>query len=189
MKFNGHLLLYIYCSPGFLNEDFMTYLNQRALQESETRDNAVIYRNKSKFLKVQSSSGYRNAIEELLEKPEVMSQLNDVKAIDEVKALQAFYGMLSKDEQRACYSLKEVFHANSLHAIESLLITDQMYRMNTDLNMRARVIELMDEVKESGGTVYKFSSLHISGEQLNNYTGIAAILRFPMNMEELDGDV
>ena len=28
--------------------------------------------------------------------------------------------------------------------------------------------------------MYQFSSLHVSGEQLNMYTGIAAILRFPI---------
>lgn len=31
-----------------------------------------------------------------------------------------------------------------------------------------------------------FSSLHPSGEKLNNLSGIAAILRFPLNMEYLD---
>lgn len=48
----------------------------------------------------------------------------------------------------------------------------------------------MDGVKEAGGKTYMFSSLHPSGEQLNNVkychlcnwqlTGIAAILRFPV---------
>jgi formylmethanofuran dehydrogenase subunit E-like metal-binding protein len=34
--------------------------------------------------------------------------------------------------------------------------------------------------------VHKFSSRHTSGEELNNYTGIAAILRFPVqNLYEL----
>ena len=48
----------------------------------------------------------------------------------------------------------------------------------------------MENVKLAGGKTYVFSSLHPSGEQLNNVsvegkcnvqlTGIAAILRFPM---------
>lgn len=37
-----------------------------------------------------------------------------------------------------------------------------------------------------GGDVKIFSSLHISGEQLEQLTGIAAILRFPM--PELEDD-
>lgn len=171
-------------SPGFLNEDFMTYLLARALQETDARD-VSIHKHKSKFLKVQASSGYRNAIEELLGKPEVMAQLNDVKAVDEVRALQAFYDMLSKDEDRACYGLQEVLQANELNAVEQLLITDSVYRSNSDLSLRAKVIALMDSVKESGGVVYKFSALHVSGEALNNYTGVAAILRFPINTDEL----
>ncbi len=99
--------------------------------------------------------------------------------------MQDFYDMLSKDEERACYGFKEIKYADELGAIEQLLITDNMYRNSIDLNLRAQVIKLMDSVKESGGKVFKFSSLHVSGEQLNNYTGIAAILRFPVNIDEL----
>ncbi|RYH29687.1 hypothetical protein EON65_07620 [archaeon] len=77
--------MYANCSsPGFLNEDFISYLMQRALRESEDKE-APIFKNKGKFLKVASSSGYRNAIEEILSKPEVVSQLANVKAVEEVQ--------------------------------------------------------------------------------------------------------
>jgi protein pelota len=35
-------------------------------------------------------------------------------------------------------------------------------------------------VKDGGGEALVFSSMHISGEQLNQLSGIAAILRFPL---------
>ena len=38
----------------------------------------------------------------------------------------------------------------------------------------------MDDVREFGGEVRIFSSLHPSGEQLGQLTGLCAILRFPM---------
>lgn len=46
--------------------------------------------------------------------------------------------------------------------------------------MRKRYVRLVDDVKESGGDVRVFSSLHVSGEQLLQLSGIAALLRFPM---------
>lgn len=47
----------------------------------------------------------------------------------------------------------------------------------------------MDSVRESGGDVRIFSSMHISGEQLEQLTGIAAILRFPMpELEDEDSE-
>lgn len=95
--------------------------------------------------------------------------------------------MLSNDPDRACYGLKEVLTANEQVAIDQLLITDTMYRSNNFVE-RKKYVDLIDSVRENGGKVYKFSSLHVSGEQLNNYTGIAAILRFPIpDIDEFEG--
>lgn len=41
-------------------------------------------------------------------------------------------------------------------------------------------------MREDGGQVQIFSSMHVSGEQLNNLGGLAALLRFPFNMDYLD---
>jgi protein pelota len=42
----------------------------------------------------------------------------------------------------------------------------------------------VERVKNNGAQVLVFSSLHPSGEQLTNLTGIAAILHFPVDFEE-----
>jgi protein pelota len=107
--------------------------------------------------------------------------------LHKVKALSDFHAMLSNDADRACYGLKEVLTANEQVAIDQLLITDTMYRSNNFVE-RKKYVDLIDSVRENGGKVYKFSSLHVSGEQLNNYTGIAAILRFPIpDIDEFEG--
>ena len=59
------------------------------------------------------------------------------------------------------------------------MITDELFR-NIDFVRRRRYVQLVDSVKESGGEVRLFSSMHASGERLGQLTGIAAILRFPM---------
>lgn len=159
----------------------MKYLLDRSLKE----DNSPIYRNKAKFVRVHASSGYKSAIEEMLGSPEIMSKLTNVKAIDEVRALKNFVETISTDPDRACYGFKEVQRANEQLAIDDLLITDQMYRCD-NFDERNKYVALMESIKANGGKVFHFSSMHVSGEQLNNYTGIAATLRFPLPDLDLD---
>lgn len=117
-----------------------------------------------------------------------MSQLNHLKAVKELKVLERFYQVLESDSNRACYSLKEVLLANEEKAIESLLITDKLFR-SADFNERKSYLQVIKDVENNGGEVFKFSSLHVTGEQLNNFTGIAAILRFPLiNLDALSED-
>ena len=49
---------------------------------------------------------------------------------------------------------------------------------------------LVDAVRGAGGEALVFSSMHVSGEQLNQLSGIAAILRFPLpDLEEQEFSV
>ena len=41
--------------------------------------------------------------------------------------------------------------------------------------------------EQHGGNVYIFSSMHVSGQQLQQVSGVAAILRYPLpDLEELE---
>lgn len=90
-----------------------------------------------------------------------------------------FYTMLSHDASRACYGPKHVKSANEVRAIQTLLIMDELFR-NTDFKMRQKYVDLVESVKASGGVVHIFSSMHPSGRQLGQITGVAPILRFPL---------
>ena len=53
----------------------------------------------------------------------------------------------------------------------------------------AHSIVIFAKVREVGGEVRVFSSLHVSGEQLEQLSGLCAILRFPMaELEDTDSD-
>ena len=45
---------------------------------------------------------------------------------------------------------------------------------------RRKWVGMVEEVKKAGGEVLIFSSIHESGKQLDQLTGVAAILNFPM---------
>ncbi|KAF3791740.1 PELOTA 1 protein [Nymphaea thermarum] len=172
----------VLASPGFTKDQFHSFL----LLEAERRELRSIIENKSRILLVHSSSGYKHSLREVLDAPNVMSMIKDTKAAQEVRALKDFFEMLSNDPARACYGPKHVEFAHERMSIQTLLIIDDLFR-NSDIKTRQKYVNLIDSVKDSGGTAHVFSSMHVSGEQLAQLTGIAAILRFPLpDLEDIE---
>ncbi|GMY14031.1 protein PELOTA 1-like [Fagus crenata] len=172
----------VIASPGFTKDQFHRHL----LLEAERRQLRPIIENKSRIVLVHTTSGYKHSLREVLDAPNVMNLIKDTKAAQEVRALKDFFNMLSNDPDRACYGPKHVEVAHERLAIQTLLLTDDLFR-NSDVATRQKYANLVDSVKNSGGTVHIFSSLHVSGEQLATITGIAAILRFPLpELEDIE---
>lgn len=65
---------------------------------------------------------------EVLTDPSVISRISDTKAAGEVKALENFYTMLQIDPAKAFYGKKHVQAACEAQAIETLLISDKLFR-------------------------------------------------------------
>ncbi|XP_064391846.1 protein pelota homolog [Halichondria panicea] len=169
----------IVASPGFVKDQFYEYI----YGEAARHDVKVLFENKPKFLLVHSSSGHKHALKEVLADPAVAVRLADTKALAEVKTLDAFYSMLQSEPNRAYYGIRHVEKAKEAHAIEILMVTDELFR-SADVPTRQRYVRLVEAVKDGGGTVRVFSSLHVSGEQLGQLSGVAAILRFPLPESE-----
>ena len=54
--------------------------------------------------------------------------------------------------------------------------------------MVGRYVKMVEDVQGMGGTVCLFSTLHQSGTQLEQLSGIAAVLRFPCELPEDDSE-
>ncbi|KAL6977078.1 CDP-diacylglycerol--glycerol-3-phosphate 3-phosphatidyltransferase [Sarracenia purpurea var. burkii] len=172
----------VIASPGFTKDQFHRHL----LLEAERRQLRHIIENKSRIILVHTTSGYKYCLREVLDAPNVMNMIKDTKAAQEVRALKEFFTMLSNDPARACYGPKHVEVAYERMAVQTLLITDELFR-NSDVVTRQKYVNLVNSVKNSGGTALIFSSMHVSGEQLAQLTGIAAILRFPLpDLEDIE---
>ncbi|XP_057764603.1 protein PELOTA 1 [Salvia miltiorrhiza] len=165
----------VIASPGFTKDQFHKHL----LLEAERRQLRSVIENKSRIILVHTTSGYKHSLREVLDAPNVMNMIKDTKAAQEVRGLKDFFAMLSNDPDRACYGPKHVEVAHERMAVQTLLITDELFR-SSDVATRKKYVNLVDSIKASGGTVHIFSSMHVSGEQLTQLTGIAAILRFPL---------
>ncbi|KAL7580219.1 hypothetical protein ACA910_012964 [Epithemia clementina (nom. ined.)] len=169
-------------SPGFVKDDFFKYL----LEESTKREDRAIIENKHKFVLCRASSGHKHALEEVFSDPAIMARMNDTKVAKEVDVLNKFMRMMEVDPDRAYYGYDHVAKANEQMAIDSLLVTDELFR-SSGVKTRRRYVNLVESVREKGGQVYIFSSLHVSGQQLQQVSGVAAILRFPMpDLDELE---
>ncbi|KAL2549124.1 Protein PELOTA 1 [Forsythia ovata] len=172
----------VIASPGFTKDQFHRHL----MLEAERKQLRPIIENKSRIILVHTTSGYKHSLREVLDAPNVMNMIKDTKAAKEVRALEDFFTMLSNDPDRACYGPKHVEVAHERMAIQTLLITDELFR-SSDVATRKKYVNLVDSVKDSGGTAHIFSSMHVSGEQLAQLTGIAAILRFPLpDLEDIE---
>ena len=171
-------------SPGYTKDEFYKYL----LEECVRRDDRPLMENKGKFVLCKASSGHKHAIEEIFGDEKVMARMNDTKIAKEVDALNRFMRMIDTHPDKAYYGFNHVQRANEELAIDTLMVTDDLFR-STDLNTRKKYVKLVESVRENGGTVFIFSSLHVSGVQLNQLSGLAALLRYPLpDLDQLELD-
>ncbi|RDX60815.1 Protein PELOTA 1, partial [Mucuna pruriens] len=110
--------------------------------------------------------------------------VTDLVKDGKVGVFRSLWEMVCNDSDRACYGPSEVERAHEMRAIETLLITDELFR-NEDVATRQRYAALVKSVKEGGGKALVYSSAHVSAPQLAQLTGVAAILRFPLPDLEL----
>lgn len=165
----------VIAGPGFTKDEFLKYLELEMVR----RNLRPLIENKGRILVAHASSAFKHSLKEVLATESVAARIKDTKAAKEVRALEAFFNMLAEDETRAFYGPGYVHAAAELGAVDVLLLTDGLFR-NKDMGARQRYTDLVEGVKEAGGKVHIFSSMHVSGAQLEKMSGIAAILRFPL---------
>jgi protein pelota len=159
---------------------------RRMMEESVRRDERPIIENKSKFVLCKASSGHKHALEEIFSDPTIMANMAETKFSKEVEILSSFMRLMETDPERAYYGYQHVSRANEELAIQSLLVTDQLFR-SSSIKTRKLYVKLVESVRANGGEVYIFSSMHVSGQQLQQVSGVAAILRYPLpDLDELE---
>uniref|UniRef100_A0A6S8X182 Protein pelota homolog n=1 Tax=Chaetoceros debilis TaxID=122233 RepID=A0A6S8X182_9STRA len=171
-------------SAGYLRDDWFQYM----LEQSVRRDDRPFIENKSKFVLCKASSGHKHALEEVFSDPQIMERMSDTKVAKEVKELDRFMRLIDTDPDKAYYGYNHVSKANEEFAIEVLMVTDDLFR-SSDIAVRKKYVKLVESVRENGGKTLTYSSLHVSGQQLGQLSGIAAILRYPLpDLDQLELD-
>lgn len=160
-------------SPGFVKDQFVEYMWRQAGKHEMKQ----LLDSRQKFLLAHSSTGFKHSISEILSDPLIQPKLEDTKAVQEVKMWNRFQDLLSTNPDKAVYGLRDVETANHYEAISCMILSDTLFR-STNLALRKKYSQLLYQVKKYGAEVRIFSSMHPSGQQLNQLTGIAAILKF-----------
>ena len=93
--------------------------------------------------------------------------------------------LMNNDSSRAAYGYQHVRLALNQMAVDTLMISDVLFRSRNN-EQRKKYVKLAEQAKNQTVNVMIFSSMHVSGEQLGQLTGIAAILRYPI--EGIDDD-
>lgn len=166
----------IVASPGFTKDQFGNFL---ADSTSNNKHYETILKNLNKFIYVHSSSGYKQSLQEVLSKPEILSQIKNTKAADDINIMEKFNDILYKDMDRIVFGIKAVEKANEKDAIEILIVSDDYLRKIAP-SKRKELSTIFNKIRSSGGDVVKMSSMHYTGEKINSFGGIVAILRYAM---------
>ncbi|CCA69977.1 probable Pelota protein [Serendipita indica DSM 11827] len=154
------LKVIVIASPGFTKDAVYEYFFAQATKTS----NKALLQARNKF---------------------ISSQLKETKFAREGIMLDKFFKMLGQDEMRAWYGPDHVALAADRGAIGALLISDDLFR-SSDPTTRKRYVEMADAVRTKGAEVLIFSSMHETGQQLNQLSGIAAILTFPLDIDMVE---
>lgn len=178
------LRVILLASPGFIARSLMDYIIDYCTKEaSNSSGNSSVYhtilKNKSKFLVAHSLTGYLQGLQDVLNDPTTKKKLSDTKFSKELDVLEKFQQALNDDDDRAWYGEEEVTRALNMDAVRYLMLTDELFR-NDDVETRRKFIALTELAKTNGAEVFIFSSLHETGIQLNQLTGIAVLLKYPV---------
>merc|ERR1712146_326639 len=96
------------------------------------------------------------------------------------KALELFWNRLRVDPLRVQYGFKYVKKCLEMNAVDTLLVCDSLFR---NFATRRDYVNLCEETKKDGGKVLQFSTLHVTGQQLMQLTGVACLLHYPLDLE------
>ena len=156
----------ILASPAFWKEDLMKNIKHEEVKKKIT-------------LATCSCSG-KEAINEVLKRPEVKNVLSQQRVAKELKLVEALLEEISKNNL-AVYGLKETEKAVTSGAVEKLLVTDGLIQKTRLNKTYEKIDQMMKNTESMKGTVNIIGSDHDGGKKLDGLGGIAAILRYKLN--------
>jgi protein pelota len=164
----------IIASPGFTKDDFKKHMEEAI--ENNQKEWADLKDNLNKIIYSHSSSGFKHSLEEILAKPELKRLIKDTKCINDCTVMERFNEILRTDMDRCFFGMKAFNIAYEKKAIDTLIITDG-YLRKLPAETRKDLSNKMKQLKNQA-EVCKFSSMHTTGEKIDEFGGICGILKY-----------
>ena len=83
---------------------------------------------------------------------------------------------ISKNDNKVCYSFRDVKKVAKMGAIEKVMISSKVFELIDE----EEVITLLDEIEKFNGQIYLLDSSTEVGKQIDSIGGIIALLRYPV---------
>ncbi|MBD3319072.1 mRNA surveillance protein pelota [Candidatus Woesearchaeota archaeon] len=152
-------------SPSFWKEELLKRLHNKDMEK--------------KIVQATCSGVNRNAIDEILKRPETKAALAQERAAKEMKLVDELLVAISNDRP-AAYGTEQVTLAEQLGAIKTLLVTDALIQEQKKQGTFDTLDAIMKSVDTKKGEIHIISSEHSGGQKLDGIGGIGALLRFPL---------
>jgi protein pelota len=155
---------------GFVKNDFAKFLRE----ESANMAKSVV--------DVKSvNNGGVSGIYEALRSGVLLKAAKQMRIVDETEIMEEVMKRLGKGEGTVTYGVEAVENAVQMGAVETLVLADTMLRESGE-EQRLHLETLMREVEQRRGSITVVSTEHEAGAKLLALGGIAALLRFPVNV-------
>ena len=181
------------CSPGTIRDEFRAFAQKEAdkrLTEAEKVLSAALGAAGNKFLtvKVTNAMAYKTAVQEAMNNPAVLKEMDMTKGREGAKAWEFFQRLITTEPDRCVYTPQYVCEAIHHEAVDRLLVSDDVFRSPL-ISHRRFFNALCEKARQMGIEVFVLTTQHASGEQLALMGGIAAILKFAVpELDEIEPD-
>ena len=165
----------IIAGPGLIKEDFKKFIEKTI--ESNTKEWINLKNNLNKIIYTESSSGFKHSLQEILSKPNIKALIKDTKCIDDVSVMERFNEIKGLQPDKLFFGYKSFDIAYQNYAIDTLIVTDGYIRKLSALE-RKDLSNKIKDLKQSKIKVCQFSSLHFTGEKIDEFGGICGILKY-----------
>jgi protein pelota len=156
---------------GFVKNDFANFLREEAADMAKS------------VVDVKSvNNGGVSGIYEALRSGVLLKAAKQMRIVDETAVMEEVMKRLGKGEATITYGLEKVENATQMGAVETLVLADTMLR-EAEEEPRLHLEKLMREVEQRRGSITVVSTEHEAGAKLLALSGIAAILRFPVQSD------
>lgn len=151
----------IVLGPGFTREHFVTYLKKN----SQFRD--------ARILSYPADRRDLGAVYGFLKSEDSAKLLSNMRLMKEQTLVDTFLKNLNTNEL-ACYGMDETLKSLELSAVDTLMITEELYRSSKGL-------QLLRMATDTGAMIHVFSSHGDPGIILRKFGDVAGILRFKVS--------
>jgi protein pelota len=156
----------IVASPAFWKEELMNHIKDASL--------------KKKITMATCSSVGKNAINEVLKRPETKEVLKKDRVAKEEGLVEELFAEISK-ENLGTYGIRETEKAANAGAVKVLLVTDKFINKRREEGKWDKIDGIMKTTDSTKGEVHIISSEFEAGKKLDGLGGIGAVLRYKLS--------